>query len=351
MTINKENIQELPETTLLFAYISGNISAEDKDIVEKWLEKDKANEKELLQIARIYFAERNYQRIKGRNPIDAFYNFERKIKKKKRKIWLQKVAFAASIAALILLSNWLIYDIYKHPDRNNQQYITVTSNSGMRTKINLPDGTLAYLNSGSSLSYPVFFDREERKIRLDGEGFFKVIHDSDRPFIVSVLDDKYKVKVLGTEFNLQAYENDGIIETTLLSGLVNLEIENKTGKISTHRLNPSEKASYFISENKINIERVNPFQEIAWIDGKLIFKDTPLPVVLRKLSHFYNVKFKITDPVLNTYHITGTLVNRQLSQVLDYMKLSSNIDYKINEVVEDDSNGLKYTIITLRKNK
>ena len=89
--------------------------------------------------------------------------------------------------------------------------VTVRSNPGMRTSCNLPDGTVAYLNSGSTLIYPVPYDNDKRAVTLDGEGYFKVTHDPEKPFIVNVADGKMRVKVLGTEFNLQAYLGEGQI--------------------------------------------------------------------------------------------------------------------------------------------
>lgn len=80
-----------------------------------------------------------------------------------------------------------------------------------------------------------------------------------------------------------------------------------------------------------------------------MFRDTPLPDVLKRLSHFYNVRFEMQDPVLEEYRFTGTFIHRQLFEILDYLKISSNIHYRINQQTEDDSNGIKYTTVVLWK--
>lgn len=103
------------------------------------------------------------------------------------------------------------------------QIVTVQANAGMRTHFNLPDGTVAYLNSGSVLSYPLHYDKKERRVTLTGEAYFKVTHNPEQPFIVSVANDRMRVKVLGTEFNLQSYNNESIVQTTLVSGAVHIE--------------------------------------------------------------------------------------------------------------------------------
>jgi ferric-dicitrate binding protein FerR (iron transport regulator) len=335
----------LPKLTTLFAYIKNSASATEKIIVEDWLKEDESHEKELLQIARIYHAQYTYNRIKSRSSLSAFANVNRKIKAKKQKKRIRRIAtIAACIASVIILSTVLSHrkDINREMET---QLITLKSNPGMRTNFTLPDGTKVFLNSGSTFTYPVPYDKKERRVSLVGEGFFNVAHNENQPFIVNVLDDKIRVRVLGTEFNIQAYEEDHIIQTTLLSGSIHLEMNNKENR----QLRPGDKATYHLVKEKISVEKVNPLFEIAWIDGKLIFKDTPIPEVLKQLSHFYNVKFEVKDPVIESYHFTGTFQNRQLSQILDYIKISSNIDFEINHIAEDDSKEQKQMKITLWK--
>ena len=138
---------------------------------------------------------------------------------------------------------------------------------------------------------------------------------------------------------------------TLVKGSVNVEVKNKIGKIYKWKLKPSEKAVCDINEGKISITKVNTIYETAWMEGKLMFKNMPLPQVLKRLSYFYNVKFEIQDPVINSYYFNGTFENKQLSQVLDYLKISSRIDYEIKQAMTDDSQGSQSTMVILRKKK
>ncbi|MDR1624654.1 MAG: DUF4974 domain-containing protein [Tannerellaceae bacterium] len=338
--------KDSPEGTILLAYIKGLASEDEKSIVEDWLKEDEEHEKELLQIARIYHARHTYERIMARNPLPALTNVRRTIRKKKQNIWIGRaITSAACIAGVIILSTILSYQKENAIDAA-PQLITVKSNSGMRINFTLPDGTEVYLNSGSTLSYPIPYDKNERRVSLTGEGFFNVTHNEKQPFMVNVLNNKLNVHVLGTKFNIQAYEEDSIIQTTLLSGSINLSINNN-GRTQHIQMQPSDKAVYDLSTGRMQINKVNPLYETAWIESKLIFKDTPIPDVLKRLSHFYNVKFEVVNPVINSYRFTGTFQNRQLSQILDYLKISSNIDFKTNQTTEDDSNGIKHTVITL----
>ena len=342
--------KDLPEGTILLTYIKGLASKEEKSIVEGWLKEDEEHERELLQIARIYHAQHTHERITSRDPLPALANIRRTIRKKKQTIWLRRaMAAAACLAGVVFLSTFLSYQ-KESATEIEPQLITIKSNPGMRTNFTLPDGTEVYLNSGSTLSYPIPYDKNERRVSLTGEGFFNVKHDENQPFIVKVLNDKLSVQVLGTEFNIQAYEGDNRVQTTLLSGSINLAM-NKNGKTRKIQLQPSDKAIYTVSDEKLVVNKVNPLYDIAWIDGSLIFKDTPILDVLEELMHFYNVKFDIKDSVIEDYKFTGTFQNRQLAQILDYIKISSNIDFQINQATEDDSNGMKYTTITLWKKK
>ena len=291
------------------------------------------------------------ERIASRNPLIAYEKLEQRLAKRTRLYWLKRFSVAAAcIIAIIGLSSLISY-IRVGSSAGAPQHITLEANAGIRTHFNLPDGTVVYLNSGSSLSYPMPYDSKERKVCLSGEAYFKVTHNEKQPFIVSAFGDRYNVRVLGTEFNMQAYASEDQISTTLVKGSVNVEVKNKIGKIYKWELKPSEKAVCDIDEGKVLITKVNTIYETAWMEGKLMFKNMPLPQVLKRLSYFYNVKFEIQDPVINSYYFNGTFENKQLSQVLDYLKISSRIDYEIKQAMTDDSQGSQSTMVILRKKK
>lgn len=342
----RKHIEE-PEASLLLAYIREKASAEERAIVEAWLHDKEENEQTLLQIARIYHVQYTHRRIGQRDPLKAFELVQERIR---RRVWQKNIyrfsTVAACFAVGFFLSTFLSWWNTTN-DGAEVQLVTVRSNPGMRTSCNLPDGTVAYLNSGSTLVYPVPYDKDKRAVTLDGEGYFKVTHDPEKPFIVSVADGQMRVKVLGTEFNLQAYREEGLIETTLVSGKVNIETKKENGTVVRQVLSPSIKATYSLSTGKLNMESVNTAYETAWIEGKLMFYNSPLPEVLRDLSYFYNVKFEVKDPMIKSYYFTGTFIDKQLSQILDYLKISSGIDYKIRQITGDDSQGVNHTVVEL----
>ena len=306
------NIQE-PEGMMLLRYIKDTASNEEKSYIEAWLEADENNKRILLQTARIYYANNAMERIASRNPLIAYEKLEQRLAKRTRLYWLKRFSVAAAcIIAIIGLST---------------------------------------LFSHSVLSYPMSYDQKERKVCLSGEAYFKVTHNEKQPFIVSTSGDQHRVRVLGTEFNIQAYGDENIISTTLVTGSVNLEVKNKSGNVSHRTLLPSEKAICNLDKEEISVMKINTMYETAWMDGKLMFKDTPLPEALKKLSYYYNVEFVIQDAEIKSYCLTGILDNRLLSQTLDYLRISSNIDYRIEDMKTDDSKGTNRTRVILWKGK
>ncbi len=348
---NRENnisFQEPDEESLL-TYIRGKATAENVEKIENWLREDAANEKILLQIAAIYFAQNRKHRIEKRNSLQAFEKARRHIKARTRIRLITRTSVAAAcILGVIVLSSVISY-LRETPSQPLQaQIVTVQSNAGMRSQFNLPDGTVVFLNSGSSLSYPVPFDAAQRNVSLVGEAYFKVAHSENRPFIADVSDNRFQVRVLGTEFNLRAFADETHVAATLVSGKVDISAKGLDNKIYVQSMLPSEKVDYDILTGKTTIEKVETRYETGWIEGKLMFRNCLLPEVLKKLSYFYNVKFNVQNEKINNYRFTGTFDNKQLFQVLDYLQISSDIKYHIKQVSEDDSGGVKYTVVTLR---
>lgn len=343
----KEN--EWPAEALLLEYIRDSISKEGRQQVEAWLQADVSHEKILLQTARIYYAQHTLERIDRRSAEKAYRRVEARLRKRCYKNRFRPIGMAAACLLMGFLLSTALYWKKSDPNPSGSQKITLEARAGMQTHFNLPDGTVVYLNSLSSLSYFLPYDQKERRVILSGEAYFKVARDTLRPFIVSTAGDRYRVRVLGTEFNVQAYEGDDRIETTLVKGAVNLSIRGENGQPYEQKLRPAEKAVYDKVRGQLAVEKVDPTYDTAWIDGKLMFKNTPLPEVLRDLATFYNVEFDVRIPDIAGYRFTGVFRNRQLSQILDYLKITSRIDYEIADPMGDTRRAVGRTQVILRK--
>jgi ferric-dicitrate binding protein FerR (iron transport regulator) len=288
------------------------------------------------------------ERILSRDPLHAYEKVMRRIKRKKRRLWLARGSTV--ILSMTAVYLWLWFFPVKTVPPSKQQVITMETKAGMRTSFQLPDCTLVYLNSGSRLSYPAAFDKKERRLELSGEAYFKVKHDPGRPFRVDVLNKELMIKVLGTEFNIEAYCEDEIINTTLVQGSLQITGEMRNGTFPERTLVPSEKATYFRTDGRLDVKVVDMSCDTGWMEGKVVLKNTLLSEMLRKLTHYYNnVDFIVEDPVIETYSFTGTFDEIPLLQVLDYLKISSDIDYQIALSQDNNNENIHRKKVILKK--
>lgn len=169
-------------------------------------------------------------------------------------------------------------------------------------RLTLSDGTKVYLNSASCLKYPVVFSREERKVFLEGEGYFEVSEDRERPFRVIVRD--MEVEALGTAFNVNAYQDHQNIQTTLVEGKV--LISCNAGRII---LTPGKQAIY--GSDKIVVREVDYREYTAWKDGRFIFNKLPLEEIMEQLRRWYGIEVFFRKEECKRFTFTG-MIDRNL---------------------------------------
>ena len=197
---------------------------------------------------------------------------------------------------------------------------------GSKTIVHLSDGSEVQLNYGSKIKYPHFFSGDSRDVALTGEGFFKVAHNPQKPFIVRAKN--LNIKAVGTTFNVLAYLNSDIIETTLVSGKVILEQVEKNGNIENiGAMTPGMHVNINSLNGSLAHTDGNIEKYISWTEGKLIFEDTPIYQVAERLSRMYNIDFKVDDKVKD-YIYTVTFSDEPLFQILDLMTIATPIVYK-----------------------
>ncbi|MEP7377201.1 MAG: FecR domain-containing protein [Chitinophagaceae bacterium] len=159
---------------------------------------------------------------------------------------------------------------------------TLTTPRGGQFRLTLPDGSQVWLNSASSIKYPTAFIGRQRKIEITGEAYFEIAHNPAKPFIVSV--NEMTVKVLGTHFNINAYDDEASVKTTLLEGSVSLE---KSDAVAT--LTPRQQAQIENSGKIKVIDNVDIDQVIAWKNGYFSFNRADLQTVMRQIARWYDV--------------------------------------------------------------
>ncbi len=238
-------------------------------------------------------------------------------------------------AAAILLIPVLAFLLFTLSENKviNSQYssavvdsLEIISPIGSRSVVQLSDGSTVYLNYGSKIKYPQFFLGDTREVILEGEGFFEVTHNPEKPFIVKT--GGINVKAIGTSFNVMAYSDNNDVQTTLVNGKVLLEQISQEGELQTiGSMEPGQHVAYHKLTNEIYSSKGNVEKYVAWKDGKLVFEDTPILEVAEKLSRMFNVDIQVHDEITD-YFYTVTFIDEPLFQILDLMTIATPVVYK-----------------------
>ncbi len=202
------------------------------------------------------------------------------------------------------------------------QYNTLYNPRGSKViDMKLSDGSHVWLNAGSSVIYPVAFIGNERKVTVDGEAYFEIAHDAAKPFKVSKGD--MMVEVLGTHFNVNAYNDEPDLKVTLIEGAVN--VTNGTAKT---QLKPGQQT---VLNNKVQLSpatAVNTDEIIAWKDGLFHFESADLKSILREFARWYNIEIVYEGPVKNRKFFAIVKRSSTLKSVLEMLQ-DNNIEYHI----------------------
>jgi transmembrane sensor len=254
-------------------------------------------------------------------------------KKQGRRIYMQTISRIAVILLLPLLISSIVFS-YLYMDQKKQlaqvTYNQVSSAPGTVTRLVLPDQSVVWLNSGSSLSYPSVFSGKERDVKLSGEGYFEVQSDREHPFYVST-DGGVKVMAYGTKFNINAYEDESCIEAVLAKGKIDVISRNKTVS-----LEPEKQALFDKETGKFTVSSVNLEEKIGWKDGRLVFRNTPLDVVLKKLSKRYNVDIVLHKTSNKEYKYRAAFTTETVEQILNYLKLTAPIEWTVKGLEQNN---------------
>jgi ferric-dicitrate binding protein FerR (iron transport regulator) len=229
---------------------------------------------------------------------------------------------------------------------------------GAKSNITLPDGSNVWLNAGTTLTYNQNYGQKERRLHLTGEAYFNVARDRLHPFVVQTSD--IIVKALGTKFNVKAYPDEKTISATLEEGKIDVSLMNKSGKGENVILKPNEKIIYFKElrasetytesvEDKarqdakadeihaLKLEDASILTHVqtklytSWKDPRWIIEGEPLGTLAPLLERRFNLQIVFSDDELKKYKFTGTIENETVDQILNAMRLTAPLDYRINK--------------------
>jgi ferric-dicitrate binding protein FerR (iron transport regulator) len=217
------------------------------------------------------------------------------------------------------------------------EYNTLSTPRGGQYQLTLPDGSQVWLNAASSIRYPIAFAGGERHVDITGEVYFEVMKNASQPFKVSI-NGRAEVEVLGTHFNINAYEDESSINTTLLEGSVQISSTGSTpSREARVPLKPGQQAQYKNAGSIQIIDHADTEQAIAWKNGRFAFNNSDLKTIMRQIARWYDVDVVYEGSGSPRYFTADLSRNRNLSvllQILEQSKLHFNIDGKRLTVIQ-----------------
>lgn len=369
--------------TLLKKYEAGTCTPEQKALLEKWLEEKQAtsgwqwdSEEERAQVQQLMragiegriFGKRqekgNVSRITFKKIavaaslllccLTAIWLFRNNGPQETKRLYTEKAVKPGSHAARLTLSDGseillddsatgvlfnkagikilqpangqLLYETTDAPFRQENADLrnnTLSTPRGGQYRITLPDGTVAWLNSATSLSWPAAFTGSERVVVLSGEAYFEVAKNSRQPFRVKARNTE--ILATGTSFNISAYEDEDRVAATLVEGGVNVSVS--TNMIS---LRPGQQAITFTGSSNIQKKEVDTDQALTWLQGNFLFEDQDIQSIMRNIARWYNVEVRFEGKP-NHMKFGGTYSrSKGLEELLKHLESLSNIRFRIS---------------------
>ena len=325
MELIKQENQEI----LITRYLTGEIRPDEIVELQKWLGASRDNLMHFQQLKNIWDNSGKESVDKMIDVDKAFTMINKRVtfKSPESNFWYYWNRIAAVLLIPLLLGN-LFYFSLSHNIYSRHKvpvYNEMFTAFGTRSAFKLSDGTSVWLNSGSSIKYPDRFIGNNRTVFLNGEAYFEVESNPQKPFIV--VTSFISVEAKGTKFNVSAYDSANEMEVTLVSGKVEVKITDDKNKTSRSQLEPNQHYCYNKVKGIISVLNEDTYQYICWKDGKLIFRNEPLTQVIKKLSQVFNIDIELQGNLLEDYRYRATFQDESLEEILKLLKMSSPIDY------------------------
>ena len=305
---------------LIEKYLDGNAStAEVKELCE-WIKNNDSLDRWIMQAIErsdSHLDEEVYERLYTRIKED----IESREKKSHRRFSFVPMLRWAAVVCLPIIAALAVYELGLD-SKVDTLPLVVTAESGERAKVQLPDGTKVNINSASQISYPHDFNGKKRIVELDGEAYFEVTPDKERPFVV-------EITVLGTAFDVCAYKDDNEVSVVLLTGKVDVASES-----DRYVMQPDEKLVYDRNTGTMQVGKVYSKEYVEWTDGNLRFENESLENIVKVLSRVYNVKI-VFDSAFpeGQYFFTGSIGSGGITNALDILSMTSSLHYEVRDSV------------------
>jgi ferric-dicitrate binding protein FerR (iron transport regulator) len=292
------------EKDKLISFITSNQSFSDRSEVIGWIKATEENKEEYIRYKNLWAITQQGKDMPEAKIRDALSVIRKKSDQKKQLYKRWNFMKYAALVVLTLLGGYFIGT----RDFNNEIALNeFFVPNGNRSSVMLPDGSKVWISNGTKLIYPEEFEGRNRIVELEGEGFFDVVHDKTRPFIVKI--GQNRIKVLGTKFAVVAYPNDNLIKAELVTGQIQLDIKekNQANKFRSYFMAPSQSLVFDKSSEKVTESGINDSFYDYWLNGVYQFKDETFEELAKKIGRIYNVEVTFEDEALKKRLFSGSL--------------------------------------------
>ena len=318
---------------LIIRHLTGETSAEEDKQLLAWVALLPENKRYYLNAKNIFeLSSKHYAEASKENPdinVDQEWgHFVSTISKSKKEATVRTISPVSSsgrwlrIAATLLLlagagfvTNYFVYRT------TNIQFLTIDNT----LSVALPDGSKIMLNKHSQLTYTSTYGNKDRKVNLKGEGFFEVVSDAQKPFIISV--NNAQIEVLGTSFNVQGYDIRKEIEVTVQTGVVRFSVPDVKSQV---KLTAGQKGVYLKANSELSSTVNEDVNFLSWNTRTIIFVDNDLRTVVETLNKIYQATIVLPNNIPNSCSVTVTFDHQTLESVLNVLKSTLNLTYTIN---------------------
>jgi len=305
--VKKEQLKDL-----LQKYWAGKASEKEKRLIEDWY--DHFDQEDI--------PDEIILKSQDTGPRDRVFNQITTSNSKSRRLLPVHWYWAAAVVLFMVVS----YVLWQNQPVDSVQWAQKVTRLGQKSKFELSDGSMVYLNAGSQLIYPKQFSANNRMVKLKGEAFFEVTNNPEKPFIVQT--DSIKTTVLGTSFNINTFVNN-TIKVTVATGRVAVG-KFDAGKSWTE-LTPNQQLTYLSNENEYSVEQVELADWISWKDGKLNLANRDLADVLPELERWYGVNIILKNQALGNCQFQTELHKQSLQSLLEEFAFAADIKYEIKQ--------------------
>lgn len=315
---------------IITRYLDQTIDSAEEQFLLDWLQEEISHRKYFMEVRDIWLLSK--VPVQKDSVKHAFGKFRGRVMRKpaerERTLYHRWMQWAVSIAAILMLCAGSYYLLHQ-ADRKEyieiaKTYCKVLMPENCKGSVVLPDSSVVWLNSGSTLIYPESFDSDCREVKLVGEGYFEVKRNPAAPFHVEA--GKMLVTVLGTTFNVRSYANDEVVETVLLTGSVNVEVEGQ----KVYKLCPNQKISLNTRDSRVSVNTVVGSDYNVWKEERLSFDNALLGDVLNKLEKWYGVEIICDDTLKRNIRLSLTVRNEPVEEMLRMISLIVPIKYEFH---------------------